>query len=298
MKILVVGAGATGGWFGGQLALAGRDVTFLVRSGRAAVLRERGLRFAGVDDEVLTPRTVKAADLSGTYDVVLLAVTLPGLDRAVTDFASAVGPDTMIVPFLNGMAHIDTLRARFGDGVLGGVVRIAAKLGPDGEIVRLAPSASLTVGELDGTLGPRVEKLAAALDGAGFEVALSRQIVAALWHKWAFVAVGVFNYLVGATVNEIVAMPDGAEFGPALVAEAAAVSAAAGFPVPDADLALATSLVMGGGSSMAREASAQLRTEGESLLRDLVARARVLAVPVPTLELAIRQLQAHLAHRE
>ena len=109
MKILVVGAGATGGWFGARLALAGRDVTFLVRPGRAAVLRERGLRLAGLDDDVFTPRTVTAAELDGRYDVVLLAVKALALEQAMADLAPAVGPGTVIVPFLNGMAHVDTL---------------------------------------------------------------------------------------------------------------------------------------------------------------------------------------------
>ncbi|MEU1864014.1 2-dehydropantoate 2-reductase N-terminal domain-containing protein [Streptomyces gardneri] len=125
MKILVVGAGATGGYFGALLARSGQDVTFLVRPARAAALRERGLRVVGRDEEwVVAPRLVTADELTGPYDLVLLSVKSTGLDRAVEDVAPAVGPDTAVVPLLNGLAHIDVLNARFGaSAVLGGVPR-------------------------------------------------------------------------------------------------------------------------------------------------------------------------------
>jgi 2-dehydropantoate 2-reductase len=298
MKILVVGAGATGGWFGARLASAGRGVTFLVRPSRAAVLRERGLRLAGLDDEVITPHTVTAAELDRPYDVVLLAVKALALEQAVADLAPAVGPDTVIVPFLNGMAHIDALTARFGDRVLGGAVRIASTIGPDGEIVRLGPFASLAVGELDGSESPRVKELVAQLDGAGFDVTLSPAIVAALWHKWVFITtVGALNCIARGTVGEIVAQPGGAQLGPALLAEAAAVSAAAGFPPPEGELATATTMITHSGSafasSMYRDVVAGLPTEVERILGDFVARAAELGVPVPLLDLATLQLRVH-----
>jgi 2-dehydropantoate 2-reductase len=298
MRILVVGAGATGGWYGAKLASAGRDVTFLVRPGRAAVLRERGLRLTGADDEVVTPRTVTAAELDGPYDVVLMAVKALGLPQAIEDITPAVGPHTMIVPFLNGMAHIDALTARFGDSVLGGVIRIATTIGPDGEIVRLAPFANLSVGELDGSDTPRVKELVAQLDGAGFDVARSPAIVADLWHKWVFIAtMGALNCLARGTVGEIVAEPGGAELGPALLAEAAAVAGAAGYPPPEAEMANSTSMVTRAGStfasSMYRDVLAGFPTEVEPILGDLVARARELGVPVPLLDLATLQLRVH-----
>jgi 2-dehydropantoate 2-reductase len=298
MRILVVGAGATGGWYGAKLASAGRDVTFLVRPGRAAVLRERGLRLTGVDDEVITPHMVTAAELDAPYDVVLLAVKALALEPAVADLAPAVGPDTVIVPFLNGMAHIDDLTARFGDRVLGGVIRIATTIGADGEIVRLASFASLKVGELDGSVSPRVKELVAHFEGAGFDVSLSSEIVAALWHKWVFiVTVGALNCLARGTVGEIVAEPGGAELGPAVLAEAAAVSTAAGFPPPDSEIATATAMTTQPGStfasSMYRDVVAGLPTEVERILGDFVARARELGVAVPLLDLATLQLRVH-----
>src|ERR1700743_1621456 len=123
MRIRVVGAGATGGYFGARLALAGRDVTFLVRHRRAAVLRERGLRGVGLgQNQVIEPKLVTAAELAAPYDLILLSVKATGLVAAIEGIAPAVGPRTAIVPFLNGMAQLDALNDRFGrQVVLGGV---------------------------------------------------------------------------------------------------------------------------------------------------------------------------------
>ncbi|OLT13866.1 2-dehydropantoate 2-reductase [Pseudonocardia sp. CNS-139] len=296
MRILVVGAGATGGWFGAKTALAGRDVTFLVRPGRAAVLRERGLRLTGSDDETLVPQVVTADAPGGHYDAVLVAVKALALAPAIDDLAPAVGPETAVVPFLNGMAHVDTLRARFGDRVLGGVVKISSTIGPDGEIVRFGPLASLAVGELDGSVTPRVKELVATFDGAGFDVAQPPSILAAMWHKWVLIAtMGALNCLARGTVGEIVAQPGGALLGPALLAEAAAVSAAAGFPVPPEELAATTQTITRPGSpfaaSMYRDVTGGLPTEVEQILGDLVARAAALGVEVPLLDLATLQLR-------
>ena len=123
MRILVVGAGATGGYFGGRLTQAGRDVTFLVRPARAERLRAEGLQIVSKDGDVtLQPQLVTAGNIAGPYDVVLLAVKSFALDAALDDLAGAVGSATMIVPVLNGMRHIDLLIARFGEApVLGGL---------------------------------------------------------------------------------------------------------------------------------------------------------------------------------
>lgn len=169
MKILVVGAGATGGYFGALLARAGQDVTFLVRPARAAVLRERGLRVVGRDEEwVLTPRLVTADELTGPYDLVLLSVKSTGLDRAVEDIAPAVGPDTAVVPLLNGLAHIDALNTRFGAAaVLGGVAKVVTALDDSGDIRRLAPLAHLAFGEQDGTVSPAWRRSGPSSKGRG-----------------------------------------------------------------------------------------------------------------------------------
>lgn len=300
MRILVVGAGATGGYFGARLAQAGRDVTFLVRPRRAATLRERGLRIVGLgEEEVITPRLVTADELASPYDLVLLSVKATALKQAIDDVALAIGPQTAIVPFLNGMAHLDEINARFGARpVLGGVAKLVTTVNDDGDIVRLAPLATLTIGEQDGRPSSRVDAIHALLDGAGIEASVSTDIVAAMWHKWVFITtVSALTCLMRGTVGDVNAVPGGSGLGPAVLAEAAAVSAAAGFPVPDAELAATTSTVTQAGSPFApsiyRDVVGGRPTEVEHVFGDLVRRARALSVATPLLDLATMHLRVY-----
>jgi 2-dehydropantoate 2-reductase len=140
MRVLVVGAGAIGGYFGGRLLQAGRDVTFLVRPRRAAQLAQTGpvIRSMLGDVDLPAPPTVTADTLREPFDIVLLSCKAYDLDDAMTSFAPAVGPETAILPLLNGMRHPDALEARFGgDHVLGGQCLISAALDPDGRILHL-----------------------------------------------------------------------------------------------------------------------------------------------------------------
>ncbi|HEU5332320.1 MAG TPA: ketopantoate reductase family protein [Actinocrinis sp.] len=300
MRILVVGAGATGGYFGAQVALAGRDVTFLVRPKRADLLRERGLRIVGLGrEQILQPRLVTAPELAQPYDLILFSVKATGLDHALEDVAPAVGPSSVIVPFLNGMAHMDALNRRFGaERVFGGVVMLATTVNAEGDIVRFTPLSSMAVGEQDGSATDRLAAVVATMSGAGFEVSASSDILAAMWHKWAFIStVGAMTTLGRGTVGEITAVPGGAQLGPAVLAEAAAVSGAAGFPLPRTTLDSTAATVTKQGSdfcsSMSRDAMNGLPTEVEHILGDFTARARALGVATPLLDLATLQLRVH-----
>jgi 2-dehydropantoate 2-reductase len=156
MRLLVVGAGSTGGYFGGRLAQAGRNVTFLVRPRRAAQLREGGLQIVSPHGDItLRPKLVTADAIGAPYDAVLLGVKAYSLDAAIDHFAAAVGPETTIVPMLNGMRHIDILEERFGkDAVAGGVCKVATTVDPDGRIVQLAKFQDLAYGERNGSVSP------------------------------------------------------------------------------------------------------------------------------------------------
>ncbi|WP_405016132.1 ketopantoate reductase family protein [Kitasatospora sp. NBC_00070] len=299
MKILIVGAGATGGYFGARLAQAGQDVTFLVRPGRAEVLRKRGLRIVGPEaEEVVVPRLVTADELDSPYDVVLLTVKATALERSIEDVVPAIGPGTVLVPVLNGMAHLEVLNARFGSAaVLGGVAKVVTTLNEDGDIVRLAPPAVLTVGAQDGP-AERAEEIAGVLRSAGIDGSASADIVGAMWHKWVFIStVGAVTCLLRGTVGEINAVPGGTGFAAGVLAETAAVAAAAGHPVPVAELALIEDMVTQSGSplvsSMYRDVVAGRPAEVEQLLGDLVARARELRVATPLLDLATLHLRVH-----
>jgi 2-dehydropantoate 2-reductase len=300
MRFLVVGAGATGGYFGARLALAGSDVTFLVRARRAAQLRERGLRVrSGDSEDVVRPALVLADELSAPYDAILLSVRTTALEPALDDIEPAVGNGTVIVPFLNGVRHLDVMTARFGAGrVLGGVAKVAAMLDDDGGIFLVVPQASLTIGELSGGRSERVEELRQQLSGAGFAAEASADIVTAMWSKWAFITtLGGMTTLMRATVGDIVAVPGGELLGPGLLAETTAICAAAGHPLPPADADGIRGAVTQAGSplnaSMARDLQAGRTVEVEPVFGDLVARARALEVPVPLLDVATLNLRVY-----
>ncbi|MCW2877782.1 MAG: 2-dehydropantoate 2-reductase [Sphaerisporangium sp.] len=305
MRILVVGAGATGGYFGGRLVQASRDVTFLVRPERARRLRERGLRIVGLgENTVLTPQLVVTGEIGSTFDLVLLSVKATGLEQAIEDVAPAIGPGTLILPVLNGMRHIGALAERFGDpAVLGGVAKVVTTIDADGDIVRLADLQTLTYGARDAHALEPVAEVERVLGGAGFDTALSGDIVGEMWAKWVLIAAtGAVTCLMRGTVGEVEAVPGGAAFAEAVVAECAAVAAAAGHAVPDKALAFARETVTTPGSpfasSLYRDLVAGKSTEGEHIVGDLVSQARRLGVAVPLLDLATMHLRVNQSRAE
>ncbi len=304
MAILVVGAGATGGYFGARLAQADRDVTFLVRSHRARQLRERGLRIvgpgAGADaKQVVRPNLVMAGELTEPADVVLLSVKASALDQAIADFAPAVGPRTAVVPFLNGMAHLAVLNKRFGEpAVLGGVVLIATQVNDEGDIVQLTPQASLTIGTQDGTRTSALQAAYDQLSGAGFDASISDEIIARMWQKWVLVAtIGALTCLMRGTVGEIVAVPGGRDLGPAILAEATAVAAAAGHAIPPDVIASVRQTITQAGSSvnssLSRDVAEGRRAEVEEVLADLARRGADNGIKTPLFDLATMQLRVY-----
>ena len=167
MRILVVGAGAIGGYFGGRLLQAGNDVTFLVRPKRASELASAGLVIKSPNGDVTlkSPPTVQADKLTEKFDVVLLSCKAFDLEDAIKSFAPAVGPQTAIIPLLNGMLHLNVLDEKFGaERVLGGLCAIAATLNEAREVVQLAPMQSLNFGERDGSMSDRVRAIAKVFD--------------------------------------------------------------------------------------------------------------------------------------
>lgn len=300
MRILIAGAGATGGYFGGRLAQAGRDVTFLVRPARAAQLRRDGLRIVSPKgDLTLEPTLVRAGEITAPFDVVILAVKAFALDQALADLAPAIGPRTMVMPLLNGMRHIDRLIQAFGETpILGGVCVVATTLDPQGRIVQLADMQELTYGERDGTDSRRIQALDDTLRGAGFNARASGTILRDMWEKWVMLATaGGITCLLRGNVGEIEAVPGGATLALRFLAEAAAVATAAGFPPSDAFMARATGMMTARGSgfasSMYRDMQANAPVEVEHILADLMDRAKASGVPTPLLEAAVAQLRIY-----
>jgi 2-dehydropantoate 2-reductase len=304
MRVLVVGAGALGGYFGGRLVEAGRDVAFLVRPARAERLARHGLRIESArGDAHLRPRTVLADALDGPHDLILLAVKAYSLDAAMDDLAPAVGPGTAILPVLNGMRHLDVLTARFGpDRVLGGVAQIPATLGPEGQVRHLGQGHDLAFGEPGGGISDRVRAIAALCEGANFAGRASERIAREMWEKWVMLATSAgMTCLMRAAVGDIAASPGGRDAMLALLAECRAVAAAAGHEPRPASVEAAAAMLTQEGStltaSMLRDIERGGPTEGEHVLGDLCGRAERLGVPTPLLRLARLHVAAHEARR-
>ncbi|MDT7950965.1 MAG: ketopantoate reductase family protein [Acetobacteraceae bacterium] len=300
MRILIVGAGATGGYFGARLAEAGRDVTFLVRPTRAEQLRRTGLVISSPHgDLTLAPQLLLSGAPTAPFDVAIVALKAYGLEPALDDIAATVGPDTVIVPFLNGMRHLDTLIARFGERpVLGGVCLVASTLRPDGSIAQLAPFQEIVYGERDGSRSDRIAALDAGMQGAGFKARASTEIMQEMWNKWMLLASGgALTCLLRGTVGDIEAVPGGVALALALVSEVMAVAAVSGYPPSEAtDDRIRKTLTASGSpfaTSMYRDLTGGLPVEAEQILGDMAARAKGFGLPSPLLEAATVQLRIY-----
>jgi 2-dehydropantoate 2-reductase len=296
MRILVVGAGATGGAFGTLLQEAGQDVTYLVRPRKQEALRRDGLRFVSpTADRTLPVQAITAAVDSDTFDLILVTVKATAFDAVLAEIGAFVGPGTFIIPILNGMAHLDRLEYLYPGQVLGGLARIVATL--DGDVVRQQTTlTSLTVGGLNGHAVPA--DVAQALNVPGIDFSVVDDIVGALWEKWAFIAAaGIVNCLFRAPVGRIIDAGGESRILEAIT-ETEAVAAAAGHAVSDAGHGQAVGLLTERGSaftsSLYRDLSAGLPSEAEHILGDLARRARELNVPTPLLDLTLIQIRAGL----
>jgi 2-dehydropantoate 2-reductase len=300
MRTLVVGAGAVGGYFGARLAQAGRDVTFLVRARRAEHIRSKGLQILSPHgDLTLYPETLTSEKLTQPYDLILLAVKSYALSGAMSDFAPAVGPETMILPVLNGMRHIDLLIARFGNkAVLGGVCLVATQMDPEGRIQQLSGFQSIRYGELDGQSTERLRRVDETVQGAGFDASSSNQIMQDMWEKWVqLAAVGTITCLLRGNIGEVVAVPGGADISVAALQECSGIASACGYPQPDAFLKQQTVQLTTQGSplasSMYRDLKKGASVEVDTILGDLLERGQKQHLTTPVLQAAFVSLSIY-----
>ena len=295
-RTLIIGAGATGGALGARLISAGQDVTFLVRERRAAQLAADGLRFRAPDvDGMHTVRAVTALDHADPFDLVIVAVKAPALAAIIPTLAPAIGPQTCVVPLLNGMAHIDLLERAFPGRVLGGIVKIVATLDEDATVVQMTPLCSLTIGGLLGDAVP--DNISRTLDVDGIALEVVDDIASRLWEKWAFIAAaGVITCLFRGTIGDILAAGGEAQILQA-IAECEQIAEAAGHPVSAAGHAQSLGLLTESGSAFTSSLYRDLQhgdpVEAEHIIGDLATRAAALHVPAPLLNAALLQLRTH-----
>ena len=304
MRFLVVGAGSTGGYFGGRLAQAGRDVTFMVRPNRADSLRQHGLEIVSPHgDAKLAPRMVTAGHIERHYDAVILAVKAYTLDEAMDDLAPAVGPETMILPVLNGMKHVKMLTDRFGDqALIGCACRISSVVDGQGRIVQMGPIHEIIYGEMDGSDSVRTTLLDQHMRGAGFDARLSQTITRDMWEKWVLLATaGAINCLMRGTLGEVQAAIGGAALIVRLLDEVTSVVRAVGVAPSEAFLLDTKANLLRPGSklttSMYRDLQRGAPIEAEQIVGDLVERAQRAGIDVPLLAAAFTHLCVYQSSR-
>jgi len=302
MRILVLGAGGTGGYFGGRLSQEGADVTFLVRPDRAAALDAKGLVIKSpFGDATLTVKHVTADTVAaaGTFDLVLLSCKAYDLHSAIEAIDPAIGETTAILPILNGLAHYPVLDKRFGpDRIIGGMCVISAAKGPAGEILHFGSGASVTFGERDGADHEgRGTAIADAFAKANIDHTHSTDIERDLWAKFSFLAtLAGATCLFRASVGDIVATDDGRQLTEQMYEECLAVARASGHAVPDNARAFAWKTLTQEGSaltaSMLRDLESGQRIEADHIVGDMLRRARDAGIKAPMLEVAFAHLQA------
>ena len=297
MKVMIVGAGAVGGYVGARLLSVGVDVTFVVREARQAQLAADGLVVESpLGDFRNAVVAVRAPPAGFSPDLAILACKAPALDGALEAVASAVGPQTRILPFLNGIAHLDVLRRRFpGVPVLGGLVHGGLTLRADGVVAHLTPFFSTVVGADAGSVDAVAEAFVSRVSDAGVDARLSGDIQRDLWNKFVFLAtLAGITCLMRASIGTIVSSEDGHDLVLQLLDECLAVSRAEGFAPDEASMASYRRVLTDAGStftsSMLRDILGGHRTEGDHILGDMLRRARRHGIDTPLLKVAAAHL--------
>ncbi len=304
MRILVLGAGGIGGYFGGRLAQAGVDVTFLVRPRRREQLERDGLRIQSpLGDAALAVKCVEAADVRPDYDLVLFTCKAYDLDSAVEAIAPAVSPRCAVLPMLNGLAHYERLDAHFGAGcVLGGTCQINATLQRDGLVVHGDRLQRLLFGERDGTDSGRTRAFAAEMAKTGVDWEHSHAIVQDLWEKIVFLsALAATTCLFRANVGEINAAPGGREAMERALAANIAIATAEGHAPRAAFVASArerlTNPAGNWSASMLRDLEGGGLVEADPIVGWMLDKARARGIDATILSLAYTHLKAYEARR-
>lgn len=291
MKILIVGAGAIGGYFGGRLMEKGEDVTFLVREKRQNQLRSNGLVAESIHGNMhfTEPKTVLAGENVETYDVALISTKSYHLDGAIEDIRPYIGDKTMVLPLLNGISHLDVLTEAFGaEKVIGGLCFIETTLTQDGTIVQTSPIHNFVFGERNGEKTARILQLEEAFSGTKANFSLSENIEQEMWHKYLFItSMSGITSLFRSPIGPIRDQEHGWKTIESLVHEAAAIMDKIGAPlaagVMEATLGRMKEIGHGMKSSLQRDMEKSLLTEGDHLFGYLLEKSVEYDIETPIL---------------
>jgi 2-dehydropantoate 2-reductase len=301
MRVVILGAGGVGGYVGARLITGGADVTFLTRDARAAALKAKGLVVKSPLGDFAAPVKVIAAGttLAAPPDVIVLACKEPALVEALDAVAPLLGPQTRLLPLLNGVRHLDTLAARFPDtALLGGIIHGATDLRPDGVIAHLSSFMTVITGPVSGGSDPVADEIVARLKNAGVDAYATHEIRQDMWNKFVFLAAfaGITS-LMRSSIGTILQTDSGCARILHLLEETRAVAVAEGYPPPESLMDEYRTLLTEEGStltsSMLRDIESGRRTEGAHILGDMLARARKHELPAPVLAIAAAHVQAY-----
>ncbi len=305
MRILIVGAGGLGGFYGARLLAAGRDVTFLLRPKSAVRMVKSGLHMKSPAGDVSVPRpkVVTTDGLHETFDLVILTCKARDLEDAMESLAGAMGAETAILPLLNGMTHMAKLDERFGrERVLGGACYISATREADGTIRHMGQPDRVVFGDRDEPNGARIQAVAKEICGAGFEAERLDNILQAMWEKWSFIATSAgITCLMRAAIGDILAAGYG-ELPMQLLRENTSIAAAEGFPPSDDLMRRAEAMFHQVGStfkaSMLRDIEAGNPIEAQQIVGDLLERGRAKGLNTPLLEVVHAHLRSYEEQRK
>lgn len=316
LRILILGAGATGGYFGGRLVQAVQngltdvEVTFLVRPQRAEILRQKGLVIEHPSDQdgdggfTLPVRTIQHTELKREYDIVLFACKAYDLESSILSVYPAIGPDTLILPVLNGLAHFDRLDLEFGrHRVLGGCCHLTATLTPAGVVQRLSDLHSITFGIREGNAAharPVLDQLQAAFAQTPVRVCYPDIVLQDIWEKFSFLATFAgMTCLMRAAIGDIMAAASGRALMLQMFAECEQAAAHASYPLRARAMESSRKILTQEHSvltaSMLRDLESGGKTESTHIVGDMRKRALAAGSDATMLSVAWAHLQARNA---
>ena len=305
MKILVLGAGGTGGYFGARLHQGGADVTFLVREKRAQQIAAQGLIIESPKDNVaLKVKTLVAAEVKPEYDIVILACKAYDLDAAIAAITPAMGPATCIVPLLNGISHIDKLDAAFGrHRVMGGSCQIAATLTRDGVVKSLTDAHLIIWGARDPAQAELAKQLGDAFALTIVDWQVSENIMLDMWEKVAFLStLAGMTCLMRGSVGDILSVPDGRMLMQRYIDSCVAIARKEGYAPRAHVVERYNKFVNASGSpmtaSMLRDLEGGGPIEADHIVGFMLGRAREHGIDDTLLTVAYTHLKAYEARRE
>lgn len=294
MRILIVGKGAVGGYFGGRLQESGADVTFLVRK-RSAHLHVDSVH-GNLD---LAIKAIVSGDAADPFDLILLSTKAYHLGQVLTDLKPYVGQNTIILPLLNGVSHIDEIAKQYPN-TLGGLCFIESTLGSDGQVIQTSKRQDIIFGELSGERTDRAKAIFEVFSKASFKTVLSEKIKTDLWNKYVFIAtVSGITTLMDSAIGPIMDSPYGKELTLQLFTEVSAVANAHGYEVYSPGKNLEISLAMGYSmkASMLRDLEKGLAIEADHFQGELLKLAGQYKIDTPLLKVVYTRLKVYEINR-